>query len=662
MTLSSERAAQRARRGDDMNERSRPALASALVLGILGLFFAGCGGGESSSGSTSATTSTSTTGSGGGAGGDGGAGTTTSSASGGGGPGGSGGGGGASTCAPGEQMACYTGPFGTEGVGACASGKKTCNAEGTAFGPCEGEVTPADETCLLPGDENCDGKANEGGEGCVCIPGSLKLCYSGPLGTEDIGICIAGVLTCTPEGTGYGPCEGEVVPKVEDCTTPADEDCNGETPLCPALWAKRFGGAAGQFGWGLAVDAMGNAVVTGDLDGSADFGGGLLTSAGSTDVFVTKFDGATGDHAWSKIFGNALLQSGQAVAVDASGAVLLTGYFQGTVNFGGGVLTTAGGADIFLAKLDATGAHVWSKRLGSATDDQVGLAIAADSAGNVLVTGSFTGTVNFGGGNLVSAGGADIFVAKYDGVTGAHLWSKRFGDVALDQVGRAIAADAAGNVLVTGGFDGTVNFGGAALASAGSTDVFLAKFDGQGAHLWSARFGDTAYQIGRGVGVDANGNVVVAGDFEGVLDLGGGALPNAGKYDIFAALLDPMGAHLTSVSMGSPGYDAVSAISVAGGAVGLTGHLEGPAQLGAIAVPNAGGRDIFTAKLSAADLSPLWARSFGDASFFQGGAGVGLDATGNVLFTGHFFGAVDFGLGPLASAGGADLFVAKLGP
>ncbi|MFO0760745.1 MAG: nucleotide-binding protein [Byssovorax sp.] len=615
----------------------------------------GCGGGGEPSSSSSASTSTGATGTGGagGAGGSGGGAGTTSTT------GGTGGTGGASLCNPGAQEACYTGPFGTEGVGECKGGMKTCNADGSAFGPCMGEITPVDETCVTPGDENCDGHNNEGGEGCVCIPGSLKLCYSGPAGTQDIGICLSGVLTCTPEGTGYGPCEGEVVPMAEDCATPADEDCDGETPLCPALWAIRAGDASGQFAWGLAVDGAGNPIVVGDLDGTMNLGAGLLTSAGSTDVVVAKLDGATGAAMWSKSFGNASLQSGQAVAVDAAGAVAITGYFQGSINFGGGALASAGGADIYLAKLDAAGNHLWSKRFGSATDDQLGLAIAFDPDGNVVVTGSFNGTMNFGGGNLVSAGGADIFVAKYDGMTGNHLWSKSFGDAQLDQAGRGITCDSVGNVIVTGGFEGTVNFGGGALASAGGLDAFLVKLDGMtGSHVWSQRFGDVGYQTGRSVAADAAGNLFVGGDFEGSL----GASVSAGGYDMFVVSLDSSGAVLSSLSIGGAGYDSLSSIAASGGDVAVTGYLDGPGTAGMIAVPSAGGRDIFIGRLSAADLTPIWARSFGDPSFFQAGTGVGLDPTGNLLFAGYFVGSVDFGMGPLTSAGGADLFVAKLAP
>ncbi|MBI4704120.1 MAG: SBBP repeat-containing protein, partial [Deltaproteobacteria bacterium] len=190
---------------------------------------------------------------------------------------------------------------------------------------------------------------------------------------------------------------------------------------------------------------------------------------------------AVGSHLWSKRFGDTSDQDGNSVAVDGAGNALVTGYFWNTVDFGGGLLASAGSYDIFVAKFDPQGKHLWSKRFGEADHQYVNY-IAADSSGNVLVTGYFAGTVDFGGGPLKSAGGHDIFVAKFD-PQGNHLWSKRFGDASA-QSGLGITADGAGNALVTGPFEGTVDFGGGVLASAGARDIFVAKFDPQGNHLW----------------------------------------------------------------------------------------------------------------------------------------------------------------------------------
>jgi hypothetical protein len=91
-----------------------------------------------------------------------------------------------------------------------------------------------------------------------------------------------------------------------------------------------------------------------------------------------------------------------------------------------------------------------------------------------MITGNFLGSVDFGGGPFLSAGGMDIFLAKFDG-NGTHLWSQRFGHF-NDQSGQSVAFDASWNVITTGYFQGIVDFGGDTLTSAGSSDIFLAKF------------------------------------------------------------------------------------------------------------------------------------------------------------------------------------------
>jgi protein-arginine deiminase len=161
-------------------------------------------------------------------------GTSTTAASGG--AGGSGGGTGASVdmpCEPGTVIDCYTGPPATNGVGVCIPGSQVCNADGSGYGPCDGEVTPITETCNTEGDDDCDGLTNEDGPDCSCNPGSTIDCYSGPPSTKDVGICMSGTQQCNQQGTGYGPCNGEVLPLSEDCNTTADEDCDGMTPACP---------------------------------------------------------------------------------------------------------------------------------------------------------------------------------------------------------------------------------------------------------------------------------------------------------------------------------------------------------------------------------------------------------------------------------------------
>jgi hypothetical protein len=140
---------------------------------------------------------------------------------------------GSCACTPGEKADCYDGPAGTKDVGLCKGGQKTCNGEGTGYGPCEGQILPATEICDGgQADEDCDGQVNEAGDhpSCVCTPGSQASCYEGPFGTAGVGACKGGQKTCNGEGTGYGPCEGQVLPAAETCAAGSlvDEDCDGQ--------------------------------------------------------------------------------------------------------------------------------------------------------------------------------------------------------------------------------------------------------------------------------------------------------------------------------------------------------------------------------------------------------------------------------------------------
>jgi hypothetical protein len=140
---------------------------------------------------------------------------------------------GSCACAPGEVVDCYDGAEGTKDVGVCKGGTKTCNAEGTGFGACEGQIIPAAESCdgALT-DEDCDGQVNEAGgdPSCVCTPGSQTACYEGPPGTAGVGLCKGGLRTCNAEGTAFGACEGQIIPAAESCAANAltDEDCDGQ--------------------------------------------------------------------------------------------------------------------------------------------------------------------------------------------------------------------------------------------------------------------------------------------------------------------------------------------------------------------------------------------------------------------------------------------------
>jgi hypothetical protein len=161
-------------------------------------------------------------------------------------------------CTPGAMVPCYSGPPATKNVGPCKGGTQICNAQGTGFGACVGEVLPVPETCNTPIDDNCDGQINEGGAGCVCPPNQQVSCYSGPVGTAGVGICKTGLALCNGQGTALGACVGEVLPQLETCNTPVDDNCNGQVNetgagcVClPNSTASCYSGPGGTQGVGL---------------------------------------------------------------------------------------------------------------------------------------------------------------------------------------------------------------------------------------------------------------------------------------------------------------------------------------------------------------------------------------------------------------------------
>jgi hypothetical protein len=359
------------------------------------------------------------------------------------------------------------------------------------------------------------------------------------------------------------------------------------SPSGSPAWSRSIGGNASDSAKAVAVDSSGNVAVTGSqASSSADYGAGLLPSRGGSDIFVAKYS-SSGGYLWAKTLGSTGSDSGAGVATDGGGNVFVTGYFDLSVDFGVGSLTSAGSKDAFLVKYSSAGAHVFSRRIGSTGFDQ-GSAVATDGSGNVVVTGYFSGTINCGGANLTSAGLGDLFVAKYS-ATGQHLWSKRFGGTG-DDIVYGIAVDTAGDVVLTGQFTNTVNFGDTALTaltSAGYGDVFLAKLlGGSGGHSWSKRFGSTTRtDVAYGVAVDGGRNVAITGFFGYGADFGGGMLV-AQDYDIFVAKYDPAGTHISSKRYGDPpgqyaGQFGTAIAMSSGGNMFITGYFQGTLDFGA---------------------------------------------------------------------------------
>lgn len=551
-------------------------------------------------------------------------------------------------CTAGMMAGCYDGPAGTSGVGLCHDGMHTCNANGMGYGPCGGEVTPSAEVCDgQPNDENCDGQVNEGGQGCVCAVGSMTACYDGPAGTVNVGICVGGMKTCAADGITYGACGGEVLPAAETCTNTADENCDGHDCI---IWDKRHGDATDGGAQAVGVDASGNVYVAGFFTGSLLVDNlPPLLSSGANDVFVIKYD-PVGNAIWSEKFGLASDQAATGLAVDASGNVVLVGYFNGSIALGANMYTAlAGETRIFVAKLDPMGVVQWSAEFLSAT-----ARVAVDPI-----------PLNQGGGNIAVAGttvtgtDANAFVRKYS-PAGALIFTKSYGD-ATSQSAEDVAMDGAGNIIVSGEFNGSINFGLGAKTSVGGLDAFVAKLDSSGTEAWSKQFGDAADQYGNGVTVAPTGEVAVCGAFYGSVNLGGTNKVSAGNADIFVGQFSAGGAHLWSAGYGDAVLQSCRRVATdTNKDVIATGWIFGGTNFGGGLLTSAGAEDIFVAKFDTTG-KHIWSKKYGDAAT-QLSQAMAVGENGDVVIAGWYKGTVDFGLGPLTSAGGYDMFVAELGP
>lgn len=314
------------------------------------------------------------------------------------------------------------------------------------------------------------------------------------------------------------------------------------------IWSQNYGS---EFYYaeamGVAVNDLGHIIVTGEFRDTIDFGGGPLTAVGWSNIFVVEFD-PIGNHIWSQRYGN-LAGQGNSISIDQFGNVLLSGQYSSSVDFGCGQLE--GANDIFITKLDSDSACIWSNSCEHSMDGFVYYDwLTTDNSGNVMITGYFEDTSDFGGGPLTSAGGFDIYIAKFD-TNGNHLWSDRFGNNG-DDGAHSIATDMLDNVIVTGSFYYyDIDFGGGNLINAGRDDVFLVKFDPNGNHLWSKSYGDSLYSSGRCVATDEANNIITAGDFYGRINLGGDTFLNTGDCDMYIAKLDSNGNHIWSYRFGN---------------------------------------------------------------------------------------------------------------
>lgn len=382
------------------------------------------------------------------------------------------------------------------------------------------------------------------------------------------------------------------------------------------LWAHRLGSTSNDQGFHIVLDSSANIYVAGLFQGTVDFDPGPGTqnlTFGPPGYFILKLD-ADGNFIWVGAIGAPI----EDIAVDPAENVFLVGELQNTQDFDPGIgvfnLSSAGSADIFIEKLDASGNMEWVHTMGSADDDR-GNGIAADLSGNVYATGYFRNTIDFDPGagttNLSATGIRDLFVQKLDG-DGNLVWARSMGGSATnaDVQGADLTVDPAQNVYLTGSFFNVVDFDpgpGTANLFPSSNDIFVEKLDANGDYEWAVNMGRFQSDAGNAIALDTLGNIYTTGFFENTADFDPGAgvfnLTSNGFQDIYVHKLDNNGNFVWAVSMGANGGDQGVSIAVdQSTAVHTSGYYDGtvdfdPDAMGTLNFTSNGGRDIFQQKL-----------------------------------------------------------------
>lgn len=430
-------------------------------------------------------------------------------------------------------------------------------------------------------------------------------------------------------------------------------------------WSIKGSGTLRDNALAVAVDPVGNVYLTGEFfSSSLAFPGKTITMAGGTgncDFFLVKLNPA-GQAIWGINGGGSLTDRGYGVALDPQGNLFTTGHFFGQATFGSYVLNSSGNLDCFTAKLDTAGNYIWMKE-GKSVSQVSTRQMTIDPFGNVIIVGyygsSTVDSVNFDGLKIVTNGQRDIFVVKYNN-DGVVQWGVTGGGLKSGEEAKAVTADAAGNIYVTGIYNDTATFSGTVLNGRGGSEIFIAKYTPTGQLSWVKSAGGAKEDEGSAIALDGQGNLYVSGRFDSAAFFGTTLVTSIEGYDAYLAKYDTSGNLLWVVTGGGAGQDYLNYIECdADGNILGIGNFTTAATFGPYNLTAVGSEDVFFIKYNPQGYVQ-WIKQGGGSGIDKGNV-MCVDLGGNLIGAGFFNATAYFGNDTLVSAGVQDIYLSKIG-
>jgi len=467
--------------------------------------------------------------------------------------------------------------------------------------------------------------------------------------TFSIGLLICAIAGCRVEGHYVAP----------DSPPPGD-----------VLWAKQIGGGEFDGGKAVALDSSHHLIAVGSfrqtINPSTE-----LSSSGEDDIYVVKLDSSTGDVIWAKRIGGKRWDGVFGVAIDASDNIYIGGYFAGLIDFGARTLMATRESAAFVLKLNADGGFGWARKIdgsgfaGRAARIMYG-AIATDGD-SVVVVSNYIGSVTVDTTTLIGAGEFDIVAMKLSASSGESLWVKSLGG-AFDELVVGLALDNSSNIVITGAFRGTTDFGGGPLSAQQDAGFLLKLASADGSHLVSKAFGGMEEGYGSAVAVDSADNILITGGFYGIATFGCAESLRSSQErlsDAFLAKYTQAGACIWVKGIGGtsgarqPTAIALSGsddVTIAGGFCGsISPNNEVLSSASACSL-----QDGFAARFSSDGqyLGAIRVGGTSDDHIF----GIAQGNDGQLFISGLFGGFSEFGRDSLTAVGDSDAFIVAFTP